>query len=134
MSDYKVKISLENLGKALGRLEEALQADGSDSMIRDATIQRFEFCIELYWKTFKRLLEQEGILVTTPREALQQAYRVRWIHNEAAWLQMLKDRNQTSHVYDEATALMIYNHIRSHFSELARTYEFLKDKFLDNLV
>jgi len=36
----------------------------------DGTIQRFEFVIELYWKTLKRLLALEGINTYTPRESL----------------------------------------------------------------
>lgn len=31
------------------------------------------------------------------KECLKKAYEVRWIENETVWLQMLPDRNETSH-------------------------------------
>ncbi|HUT25290.1 MAG TPA: HI0074 family nucleotidyltransferase substrate-binding subunit [Sumerlaeia bacterium] len=130
MNDPKTRQSLENLANALRRLSEALQEPVENSLIVDGTIQRFEFVIELFWKTFMRLLVYEGIQVTTPREALSSAFQSRWIDDEAAWLQMLEDRNQTSHLYDEAAARRIYGHIKDYFPELARTHRFLAEQYL----
>lgn len=130
MNDIKINQSLVNLGHALERLKEALKEPEANSLAIDGTIQRFEFVIELYWKTFKRLLAYEGVETGTPREALQRAYQAQWIHDEARWLQMLKDRNETQHVYDEMTARRIYEHIRANFTELEQTYAFLKGRFL----
>lgn len=95
----------------------------------DGTIQRFEFVIEMYWKVFKRLLEDEGINASTPRESIKKAYGANWIDNETAWLQMLKDRNDTLHIYNEDKAKQIYNNIKENFSELVNTYEFLISKY-----
>ncbi len=121
--------SLQNLNRAVQRLCEALQEPQDSSLVVDGTIQRFEFVFELFWKSFKLLLTEEGIEVMTPREALRQAYKVKWIDDEEAWLQMLHDRNQTSHLYDEAAAMRIYRHIRKHFPELERALKFLKERF-----
>ena len=129
MTDQKAAQSLENLERALRRLEEALQEPDTNSLVIDGTIQRVEFVVELYWKTFKRLLAVEGIVANTPREALQKAYAARWIEDETAWLQMLRDRNETSHIYDEAAARRIYEHIRLNFPVLKRTFRFLADRF-----
>ncbi|WP_268811322.1 HI0074 family nucleotidyltransferase substrate-binding subunit [Virgibacillus dakarensis] len=76
MSKRKAMQSLVNLEKALDRLEDALRVDEMNSLYIDGTIQRFEFSLELYWKTLKRLLAEEGIETKTPREALKQAYKV----------------------------------------------------------
>jgi nucleotidyltransferase substrate binding protein (TIGR01987 family) len=124
--------SLINLETALERLAEALQEPTENKLAIDGTIQRFEFVIELYWKTLKRLLAWEGIQTQTPREALQQAYQAGWLADETAWLQMLRDRNQTSHLYNEAMAREIYDHIKQYFSEMERTYQFLRQQFQDN--
>jgi nucleotidyltransferase substrate binding protein (TIGR01987 family) len=129
MNEQKARQSLENLGKALQRLGEALKEPTDNSLLIDGTIQRFEFVIELYWKTFKRLLEMEGIQTNTPRESLKKAYEVQWINDDVAWLQMLRDRNETSHVYNEETAKKIYKNIQTYFSELERTYRYLFDRF-----
>lgn len=122
MSEEKIQQSLTNLGRALTRLEEALKEPDTNSLVIDGTIQRFEFVIELFWKAFKRILSREGIQVSTPRESIKQAYQVGWIEDEEAWLAMLRDRNETSHVYDEATARRIYESIKRNFVALERVF------------
>ncbi|MDX1655778.1 MAG: nucleotidyltransferase substrate binding protein [Candidatus Competibacteraceae bacterium] len=129
MSEIKVRQSLESLGRALQRLGEALAEPAENSLIVDGTIQRFEFVIELYWKTFKRLLAYEGVQVTTPREALVAAYRAGWIEDESTWLRMLRDRNETSHIYDEQTARRIYDRVRQNLPALERVYHKLIERF-----
>ena len=54
MSD--IKFSIINLEKAISRLEEAVNEPQVNDFVIDATIQRFEFVIELFWKTLKRLM------------------------------------------------------------------------------
>lgn len=122
MSEEKIQQSLTNLDRALTRLREALEEPSSNSLVIDGTIQRFEFVIELFWKAFKRILDREGIQVSTPRESIKQAYQIGWIEDEEAWLEMLRDRNETSHVYDEATARRIYESINRNFEALERVY------------
>lgn len=122
MSEEKIQQSLTNLGRALTRLKEALDEPGSNILFIEGTIQRFKCVIEPFWKAFKRLLDREGIQVSTPRESIKQAYQVGWIEDEEAWLEMLRDRNETSHVYDEATAQRIYESIKRNFVALERGY------------
>lgn len=117
-----------NLDNAMKRLEEALEEDPSNSLIVDGTIQRFEFTIELYWKTLKRLLLIEGIETKTPRETLKEAYQAGWLNREEDWLQMLRDRNATSHTYDEAAAREIVEHIHQYFPEMKKVFTFIKEK------
>lgn len=129
MSRRKAEESLINLEKALKRLEEALQEKEINSLYIDGTIQRFEFSIELYWKTLKRLLTEEGIEAKTPRETLKHAFAIDWIQDEAAWLQMLRDRNETSQVYNEGKAKQIYGNIVRHFPIMNATFEELRKRF-----
>lgn len=128
--DRRLKQSFENLNRALNRLEEALHEDLENGLIVDGTIQRFEFTIEIYWKSLKRLLAAEGIDARTPRETLKEAYQVGWLQNEQAWLQMLKDRNSTSHIYDEEMARKIVQNIKRYFPEMKETYEKLSKRYM----
>ena len=128
MSEEKVLQKLTNLGNALTRLAEALAEPIAGSLAIDGTIQRFEFVFELFWKTLKDVLELEGIQTNTPKETLQEAYRIKWLLNETIWLQMLKDRNQTSHIYSETTAKTIYEKIKEYFPEMKRVYNLLTAK------
>ena len=127
--ERRLKQSYENLGRALSRLEEALQENQLNSLMVDGTIQRFEFTIELYWKTLKRLLLSEGIEAKTPREVLKEAFQAGWLKDESAWLQMLKDRNETSHVYDEEMALRILSNIVGYFPEMKATFLYLQKRY-----
>jgi nucleotidyltransferase substrate binding protein (TIGR01987 family) len=129
MPGTRVEQSLRSLGSALERLREALAEPETSSLAVDGTIQRFEFVIELFWKSLKRALEEEGIETRTPRESLQRAYQAGWLGDETAWLQMLRDRNETSHIYDEGAARRIYGHIRQYFPEMERTFAFLRRRF-----
>jgi len=104
----------------LARLSEALGDDISkSSAIVDGTIQRFEFTFELAWKLAKALLEYNGIDVATPRAAIKEAYKAQMIKDGQAWIDMLEDRNKTSHIYDETQARKIYDKIKTnHYAAL----------------
>mgnify|MGYP005760204271 CR=1 FL=1 len=104
MCCMSVELNLGLLGNALARLQESLDFPASQPLVVDASIQRFEFCIELTWKTLKKALTVEGISANTPRECLQQAYIAHWLDDEGEWLSRLKDRNLALHPYKEEVA------------------------------
>lgn len=128
MNARKVEVSLRNLRRALDRLGEALEVPERNTLAVDGTIQRFEFALELFWKTLKRLLAEEGVETSTPKETLRKAFQAGWLTDEAAWLQMLSDRNTTSHIYDEETAKRIYGNIRRNYPEMVRVFEGVEAK------
>ena len=49
----------KQLAKAHARLQEVMDVKDKSLIERDASIQRFEFTFELYWKTFKKVLIAE---------------------------------------------------------------------------
>jgi nucleotidyltransferase substrate binding protein (TIGR01987 family) len=55
-----------------------------------------------------------GIDVQSPKTVLQQAYVNQLILDEKMWLDMLKDRNLTSHTYNQELALEIYHRIQKY--------------------
>lgn len=124
-----VQFNVDALGKALTRLEESLSFDLTQPLVVDACIQRFEFCIELTWKTLKKCLAIEGIEANTPRECIQQAYSIHWLDDETAWLSMLRDRNLTSHTYKEDLALEIYHRLPEHLHAMMTLYRLLTSRF-----
>lgn len=126
MTDEKLRRSATNLERALNRLADALCEPETNPLLVDAVIQRFEFMIELFWKFLKRLLEQDGVQTMTPKDALQRAFQAGWLDDEARWLEMLRDRNQTSHLYDEGIALQVVEHVRVNLPVLRRTFEALR--------
>ncbi len=111
MSD-RLRQRADSFGRALHRLEAALEVEPDAPLAVDGTIQRFEFTFELSWKALKAALAEEGVTTTTPRSVLREAFSAGWIDDEDAWLTMLSDRNLTSHVYSEEAAVEIYGRIR----------------------
>lgn len=119
---------LQRFARALERLERALAQPAAAELSVDGTIQRFEFTFELCWKTLQAALRHEGFDVKSPRATLQKAFTEEWIDDEGLWLQMLEDRNDTSHTYDEALAQTIYHRIHGYMPELTRIHSLLQEK------
>lgn len=115
---------LKDLGEAIERLKESLEAPVDiKRFIIDAAIQRFEFSIELFWKNFKNLAELQGKEVLSPRQAVVEAYKMRWCDNEQLWLNMLRDRDATSHTYKKYKADEVYARIHLYYPEMQLTYQ-----------
>ncbi len=122
MLSPKVENGLLKLQKALAALEEMAAAPQQENRGNiDATIQRFEFTFELFWKLLKAVLEVEGVESQFPKEVLKESFQGHLIDHEDIWIRMLKDRNLTSHTYDEKLANLIYGHIRDDYVPLLRT-------------
>ena len=117
----KSKIKFEKFKKALISLEaiylKPMQEDRSNI---DATIQRFEFTFELSWKFLKDYFMERDLELNFPKETIQKAFEVHLIENEDLWINMIKDRNMTSHTYDEALAVEIYMRIRNYVPEFRK--------------
>ena len=65
---------IEHYISALAQLEQAVaiyQKSQQDALYRDGLIQRFEFTVELAWKSIKEYLEDQGSTtpIATPRYA-----------------------------------------------------------------
>ena len=119
----------EDFYKALKRLEEALKKDISDDIIIDGIIQRFEFTFEQAWKVMKLYLEDQGILdeALAPRSTIRCAFKHKLINNGDVWIEMMLDRNRTSHMYDEETAINIVNLVKEKYIiEFNKLKDFLK--------
>jgi nucleotidyltransferase substrate binding protein (TIGR01987 family) len=117
----KLQQTFTNLSNALNKLEIMLvRPMDADRANIDASIQRFEFSVELFWKLLKRIIEQLGKETNFPREVIQEAYAGNLIDDEKVWLQMLQDRNQTSHTYDEELADRIYAAIKADYYPIMR--------------
>ena len=109
---------IENLSKygslradfqsGLLRLEEVLRME-KNSVVRDSAIQRFEFTLDLAWKTVKAYLEeQKGVVCRSPKDCLRQAFSQGLIEYDDFWLAMVDLRNETAHIYKEETAEAVY--------------------------
>lgn len=111
-----IQLDLSSLENALQHLDEALQAFGQqpeNSLYRDATIQRFEFCYELSHKMLKRYLEMAA---PTPTDIDELAFPdlIRTGNEQGLlrsgwdrWKDYRKARSITSHTYDQTKAIEV---------------------------
>lgn len=106
MGSYCMK-RFDELTKHLTVLKRAPGEDLENEFIISGIIDKFFIQFELSWKVLKQLLLYEGDAVGrtgSPREIIKAAYARYDFIDEEIWLVMLKERNDTSHVYNEAKA------------------------------
>ena len=101
---------VDSFHSSLQRLGEILSEPESNT-IRDAAIQRFEFTVELAWKVIQERLRDENIDCRSPKSCLQEAFLFGLVEDDPGWLQMMEDRNLTSHTYNEKSALSVYGRL-----------------------
>jgi nucleotidyltransferase substrate binding protein (TIGR01987 family) len=107
---------IEVAKQELAKFDEALQMPFS-TIVRDASIQRFEFTVEAFWKALQNyLLVKEGVEVNSPKQVIRNCFKVGLLNEEQTilGLKMIDDRNLTVHNYDEDVAQQIFDHLRDY--------------------
>ena len=98
-----------------------LDYEEEERMLRDSMIQRFEYCTDLFWKYLKKNLEEKQLApeIKTPAEVIRKSYASGMTSEEDAEIiiDMIKDRNKTSHMYVEELAEQLTKKI-PHYYEL----------------
>lgn len=117
-------VVLIEYSKAVKKLAEAL-AQPKNEFIRDSVIQRFEFCIELAWKTSKKIM---GTATSAPKDVIREMAQSGLITNVELWLRAIDMRNLTSHTYKEDLAELVYDFAEDFLSDLQNLDEKLKRK------
>lgn len=121
-----MKIDHEQTVLAFQKCQKALHAlivivdkpVDDDRAYVDATIQRFKFTIELFWKLLKKIVQNKGVEVTYPKDVIQKSYVGGLITDEQLWITMMYDRNMTSHTYNQDLADEIYARIKIYAPQL----------------
>jgi nucleotidyltransferase substrate binding protein (TIGR01987 family) len=120
----KVNYKFEQLQNASTRLDEALSLEFPTPETKtDAVIQRFEFTTELFWKFLKALLEFHKVEASQfPIEVIRTAKEKGILPADDRWALLIRDRNLTSHTYDDAKASEIYNNIKNEYAAMFRNF------------
>ncbi|RME91798.1 MAG: nucleotidyltransferase [Candidatus Hydrogenedentota bacterium] len=102
--------------KALQKLKDAVelsQARALSELEQQGMIQAFEFTHELAWKTLKDFLESKGVQnLYGSKDTTREAFQVGLIVNGDAWMAMIRDRNLTSHTYNEEVVRQVVSAIQ----------------------
>ena len=87
-------------------------------------IQAFEVSQELSWKVMKDFLEDQGKTdLFGSKNAVREAFNVGLISNGDVWLEMIKSRNLTSHIYDQNEILAILEVILNAYLPVFNDFE-----------
>jgi nucleotidyltransferase substrate binding protein (TIGR01987 family) len=104
--DIRWKQRFQNFDRAVVLLREPFERDVAtlSNLEKEGTIQRFEFTVELAWKTLKDYLEYEGQIIDpmTPRNVVKEAFAAGMLSDGQVWIDMFDHRNLLSHTYDAA--------------------------------
>jgi nucleotidyltransferase substrate binding protein (TIGR01987 family) len=99
-SNNRNNINIEVLKKAHARLKEFMKNSKSEQE-QAGIIQAFEYCYELSWKIMKKVLHNEGLEVSTPKQVFREAGSAKIIEDVELWIEFANKRNLTVHTYNE---------------------------------
>ncbi len=123
----------ENFSAHLETLKKAPGEDLHNEFIISGIIDKFSIQFELGWKVFKELLLQEGDSAGktgSPRDIIKAAYKYYSFMDEEVWLKMLRDRNNTTHIYDGAEALKLVRRIlEEYIPAFVQTDQGLRERY-----
>lgn len=120
---------IENFNNAYKLFETAQKSyinDKQNDIYKLAIVQAFEIVYELGWKVIKDFLKTKDIETFTPRDTIKEAFAANILPSAQIWIDMAKDRNASSHEYNQDKVNLILENISTtYFNELKR--------FKDNL-
>ena len=133
--DIRWKQRFQNFSRAVVLLREPMErtAESLSSLEKEGTIQRFEFALELAWKTLKDYLEYEGKTINpyTPRNVIKEAFSSKILTDGQIWIDMIEHRNLLSHTYDSATFEKAFQAISDHYHPaIEKLYEWFIEKIV----
>lgn len=126
----RLRLKYQDAFNALKTIEDILKEPFS-MIIRDATIQRFEYTFEALWKFLKEYLkEKEGIVSNSPKACFKEIFSLGFLTEEETvrCLEMTDRRNDTSHTYKEEVAKLIYSKIKGYYTLMKNLLDQFEDK------
>lgn len=111
-TDIRWKQRFIHFQRSFQLLENTMAIQHPSEAERAGLIQFFEISFELSWKVLKDYLEEEGFTISSPRDAIKQAFQINIINDGHVWIEALKDRNLTVHTYEEKIAIAVEKKIR----------------------
>ena len=135
--ETKVTRKLSDLGAALSNfrdsltLEPALFPELVADNIKSGQIQKFEFTVELLWKTVQVFLfEVDGVDVVTPKSVAKEFVEAGYCDHEnyELFIRAINDRNQLSHIYRQEMAESIRQRLPEYIHLTERIFSVMHKK------
>jgi nucleotidyltransferase substrate binding protein (TIGR01987 family) len=87
LEKVEVLLYVEKLKRVFLQLKEAVER-ARDDLDRDGVIQRFEFSVELFWNTLKKVLEYNKVECYSPIDCVKKAFRYGMIDDDEIVLEV----------------------------------------------
>jgi len=117
--DIRWKQRFSNYQKALVQLTKFIDKGDLNELEEQGLIQAFEYTHELAWNLLHDYLRDQGTQnINSSKDTVRAAFQVGLIEDGETWMDMIKDRNRTSHTYNEVTAEAIATNIKTRFFAL----------------
>ena len=126
--DIRWKQRLQNFTRVKNMLDEVNNRtlEEMDSLEIAGAIHLFDLTFELAWKTLRdyMIFQGESERLDFTREVLQVWFSRGYLVDMNTWVQMLTDRNTSTHEYDEKNASQVVKNIQtSYISTLGNLHE-----------
>lgn len=133
----RLKQDLVQLNKAIKTLNDALihqqevstmDSQGIKLAAEDSIIKRFEYTYESFWKFLKKYLEKikQEQDINSPRKVFYAAVE------GDIFLDMIDDRNETSHTYNIEAARIIISDVPRYYSAMMVVVQRFNQEFQDH--
>lgn len=125
--DIRWKQRFSNFKKALAALSKGIRQyheTGLSELEKQGVIQGFEFTHELCWKVMQDFLNDQGEAgIYGSKDATRLAFNRELISHGEIWMNMIADRNLTSHTYQEEISEQIFDRIVNSYYSLFLSFE-----------
>ena len=117
------------------KLKKAVDRDLHDFIVLAAIVKSYEMSFDLGLKVIRDFMEYKGTdtLLRDARDVIRAAFKAYVYIDAPLWLQMLAERNEIIHVYDDDCFLLLANRIKERYlDEFEHTATIMKE-LLDKL-
>ncbi len=109
----------KNYQEALTGLKEFIDKAELNKFEEQGMIKAFEYNFELAWNTIKDFYEDQGETgIQGAKDSFRLAFKRGLIDDGELWMEMITDKNNTAHTYNEKTAKEIVNNILKNYFNL----------------
>ncbi|MFZ9952747.1 MAG: nucleotidyltransferase substrate binding protein [Vulcanococcus sp.] len=116
-ADVRWQQRFANFCRALEQLELFFEPPALNPREQQGLVKAFEYTFELGWNSLRDLLRSRGnsALLLGSRDAIREAFGTGLLEDGPVWMEMVRDRNLTSHVYNRTTAEAITANISNRY-------------------
>lgn len=131
--------SYHGLATSIARYQKALSDNNADldtkEERRDSLIKRFELTYDLLWKYLREyMIITQGVTADSPRKVFQQCLSLGLTNDKetSELIDLIEDRNLTTHVYDVELANQVADDIQRHHAVIDKIIEKVSIEIIKN--